>query len=215
MRRTTMRPLAVAGALSLAFFLPGTAFGQDGGFAGEGSGSATVEIDEDSNEADVSIDWQGLAAEIPDLSGTEYEELSNMPFPHAQHFHGTGQGQCPTPEDDEDGNGVVDTPEGQPAYGPVVTSLTEEDAGTSPDETLDVDNFPAGDSASYNRTIELSDEAADEVRGDNAVVVIHGLNPEIMPGESALEPSPLDDGFPLAATAPALCGELKIGRAHV
>lgn len=210
MRKSVLGSLAAAGTLSMIFFVAGTAVAQSDGFAGEGSGTATVEFTgQDGNEVEVNIEWEGLAEEIPDLSGTDYEELSNMPFPHAQHIHANGQGQCPGPELDADGNGVVDTPEGAPAYGPVVTSLTEEGGDTSPDGVLDVENFPSGGSTSYNRTIELSDNAADEVRAGNAVIVIHGLNPAIMPGDTALEPSPLDSSFPLAATAPALCGPLS------
>lgn len=208
MRKNVLGSLAVAGALSTALFVAGSAVAQSDGFVGEGSGTATVAFIGDGNEVEVSIEWEGLAEEIPDLSGTDFEELGNMPFPHAQHIHANGQGQCPSPDLDTDGNGVIDTPEGEPAYGPVVTSLTEEGGETGPGQTLDVENFPTGGSTSYNRTIELSDNAADEVRAGNAVVVIHGLNPAIMPGDTALEPSPLDSSFPLAATAPALCGPL-------
>lgn len=139
-------------------------------------------------------------------------------FPHAQHIHAGARGECPSPGDDADGNGVVDTPEGQPAYGPVVVSLTEEGGETGHEHVLDVGNFPTGGSTSYSRTIDLGEDAqtdegtinpAEEVRAGNAVIVIHGLNPAIMPGETALEVSRLSDDFPLAATAPALCGVLN------
>lgn len=216
-RRNATRTVAFGGALGLAMMLPGAAFAQDG-FDGGGSGSATVTFDGDSGEADIQVDWQGLAAEIPDLSGTEYEELSGAPFPHAQHIHAGGEGQCPTPAADTDGDGIINTPEGAPAYGPVVTSLTTGEGDTGPGGTLDIDNFPAGDSASYNRTIDLSGDVdtdagslnpAELVRDGNGVIVIHGLDPAIMPGETALADSAISDDLPLAATAPVLCGVLS------
>jgi hypothetical protein len=219
MHKRFIKVLAVSALASSVLFL-GTAEAQEG-FAGEGSGTATVTF-HDGGHAEISVDWQGLAPEIPDLSGTPYEALSNMPFPHAQHIHAGGEGRCPAPAADADGNGVIDTPEGLDAYGPVVVSLTEEPGDTAPGATLDVENFPAGGSASYSRGVELDVDAetdagtfnpAEQVRSGNAVVVVHGLNPAIMPGDSALEESPLnamapDLELPLAATAPALCGVL-------
>jgi hypothetical protein len=215
-RRSATRALALGGALSLAIVLPGAAFAQEG-FAGEGSGTATITFAGDGGEADIQVDWQGLAAEIPDLSGTEYEELSGAPFPHAQHIHAGGEGRCPSPDEDADGDGVINTPEGGPAYGPVVTSLTTGEADTGPGGTLDIENFPPGDSASYSRTIDLGVDVdtdagslnpAELVRDGNAVIVVHGLDPAIMPGDTALADSAISDDLPLAATAPALCGVL-------
>jgi hypothetical protein len=168
-------------------------------------------------EAQIAISWSGLAPEIPDLSGTRFEALSNMPFPHAQHIHAGGEGRCPTPAEDSNGDGVVNTPEGAPAYGPVVTSLTTEGGDTTPAGVLNVEEFPTGGSAEYARTIDLDFAAetdagtfnpAELVRAENAVIVIHGLNPAIMPGETALSDSAISDDLPLAATAPALCGVL-------
>lgn len=219
-----MRILAMIAVLSMGLLFAGGASAQEGqeGFDGEGSGTATVAFPGEGGEAQITIDWEGLAPEIPDLSGTPYEALSSMPFPHAQHIHAGGQGMCPTPGDDADGNGVIDTPEGLPAYGPVVTSLTQEPGEFQPADTLDIANFPTGGTASYDRTIDLDYDAetdagtfnpAEQIRTSNAVIVVHGLNPAIMPGESSLEVSPLNDllpdlELPLAATAPALCGEL-------
>lgn len=214
--RRALTPLAVAGAFSLVLLTPGQVAAQEG-FSGQGSGSATVTFEGEGGEALIEVDWQGLAAEIPDLTGTPYEALSGMPFPHAQHIHAGTEGECPTPAADADGNGVIDTPEGLPAYGPVLVSLTEEPGETTPAQTLDVGNFPAGDSATYSRTINLDMDAdtdagtfnpAEQVRADNAVIVVHGLDPAIMPGDTALADSAISDELPLAATAPVLCGVL-------
>lgn len=208
-RRSATRALALGGAVSLAVMLPGAALAQEG-FDGEGSGSATITCDGDGDMADVQVDWEGLAAEIPDLSGTDYEALSGAPFPHAQHIHAGGEGRCPSPDEDTDGDGIINTPEGGPAYGGVVTSLTTGEADTGPGATLDIENFPTGSSADYSRTIDLSVEgAADLVRDGNATIVIHGLDPAIMPGDTALADSAISDDLPLAATAPALCGVLN------
>jgi len=158
---------------------------------------------------ELDADWQGLAAEIPDLSGTDYEALSGAPFPHAQHIHAGGEGICPAPDADADGDGIINTPEGAPAYGGVVTSLTTGDADTSPDATLAIENFPTGDSATYSRSIDLTGDVADAVRDGNAAIVVHGLDPAIMPGDTALADSAISDELPLAATAPVLCGVLS------
>lgn len=69
----TQDPDAALGcALSLAVVLPGAALAQEG-FAGEGSGSATIAFDGDGGMADIQVDWQGLGAESPDLSGRNLE----------------------------------------------------------------------------------------------------------------------------------------------
>lgn len=89
--------------------------------------------------ADIEFGWEGCAAEILDLSGTDDEALSGAPFPHAQHIHAGGEGRCPSPDGDTDGDGIIDTPQGGLAYGGVVTSLTTGDADTGPGGTLDIE----------------------------------------------------------------------------
>ena len=42
---------------------------------------------------------------------------------------------------------------------------------------------------------------AELVKDGNAVIVVHGLDPAIMPGDTALSDSPISDDLPLAATA--------------
>ncbi len=221
MQAKKLKFLAILGTSSLGLMMAGPASAQEG-FSGVGSGSATVTFEEGSDSADLSIDWEGLAATVPDLSGTPYEALSNTDFIHAQHIHAGGEGRCPSPGEDTDGNGIIDTPEGLPAYGPVLVSATNEPGETGHPQTLDLANFPTGSSSSYSRTIDLGmDEETDagtfnpaeEVRAENAVIVIHGIDPAITPGDSALEESPINDvnpdvELPLAATAPVLCGEL-------
>ncbi|MBA0127033.1 hypothetical protein H0B56_15895 [Haloechinothrix sp. YIM 98757] len=160
-----------------------------------GSGQASLQFDGD--QATVTVSYSGLA-----------EEFQDGPFPHAQHIHIAGQGECPDASFDENGDGVVSTPEGQPAYGEVGTALTTE-GETGADSALAVERFPGGPSADYERTFELNQDSADSVRHGTGVIVVHGLDPSTLSDEAAEADSPLDDSLPLAATAPALCGALS------
>ena len=64
-------------------------------------------------------------------------------LPHAQHIHGFEQAvsECPTLAEDEDGDSLVNTVEGQPAYGPVLVSFTTK-GDTSASSGLAVSRFP-------------------------------------------------------------------------
>ena len=150
--------------------------------------------------------------------------------PHAMHIHygDTARNECPTlGMDDTDGNGLLNTVEGVPAYGPIVTSLTTS-GDTSPASGLAVDRFPTANAQgflSYSRsTIEFTDVAgtgpgggtgtaktiADSIRDGEGVVVIHGvdLNRNGMYDFEAAGASELDPSLPQEATAPAACGVL-------
>ena len=63
------------------------------------TGQAMVEVQ--GSQATVTVDVSGAA-----------ETFMDGPFPHAQHIHIQGQGTCPGPEADTDGDGVVNTTEG-------------------------------------------------------------------------------------------------------
>ncbi len=99
------------------------------------SGSASVTFDGD--QATVEITSSGL------LDGS----------PHAMHIHDleTGTSECPTLDADEDGDGLVNTVEGQPSYGPINVSLTTE-GDVSADSALAVERFPATGDIDYSRT---------------------------------------------------------------
>jgi hypothetical protein len=124
-----------------------------------GSGNVTMELDESTNEATIRIEADGF------LDGS----------PHAQHIHGveSGESVCPTIEQDEDGDGLVNTPEGQVVYGPIEASLTTE-GDASPDSALAVERFPTYDDGVYERTVELEGDVADNL--DRYHVVIHGVD---------------------------------------
>ncbi|WP_346622830.1 hypothetical protein [Blastococcus montanus] len=140
-------------------------------------------------------------------------EASNLlaGAPHAQHFHIGALGQCPTADDDADGDGIVSTPEAAEYYGSIGASLTTT-GDTGPDSGLAVDRFPTaeGGSYTYERTFSVSEDVQESFAAGNAVLVVHGIDAN---GDGAYDPSagmsPLDPSLPLEATAPAACGVLE------
>jgi hypothetical protein len=148
--------------------------------------------------------------------------------PHAQHIHYGEQArnECPSLFDDTDGDMLINTVEGVPAYGPVVVSLTTT-GDTTPGSVLAVDRYPVSQGGSYDyfRTnIEFTDVAgtgysggggtakqiADSIRAGEGVVVIHGVDYN---GNGVYDfdagVSELDANLPREATDPAVCGILK------
>lgn len=159
-----------------------------------GSGMVTVSIEGD--QATVELSYTGLA-----------EEFDGGAFPHVQHIHIGGQGVCPSPSADANGDGVVSTPEGQDAYGLVGTTLSTS-GGTGPGEATNIKLAPGGGSADYSRTFTMNEDTLDALASGTGVVVVHGLNPADLSQEAQDAKSPLVPELPLAATAPALCGSI-------
>lgn len=143
--------------------------------------------------------------------------------PHAQHIHFGEQArhECPTIALDTDDDGLINTVEGIPAYGPIVVSLTTK-GGTTPASALAVDRFPVAEDGSYFykrddiKVSKVSDvgtakEIADAIRKGQGVVVVHGIdydgNGEYSFSEEGA--SELDASFPREATDPAACGVLR------
>lgn len=164
----------------------------------DSGGSGTVMLHLDGTELTVEIEATGL---VPGQ-------------PHAQHIHGSTEGHdfhCPDASADEDGDGIVTTAEGLPAYGDIAIALTTE-GDTSPDSGLAVDRMPVADEdggLSYERTIEVSQDVADHI--EDLHVVQHGIdvndNGEYdMDGAGVSE---LDPELPQEATAPASCGMVE------
>lgn len=132
-------------------------------------------------------------------------------LPHAQHFHIGGTNTCPGPEADTNNSGIINTAEGQPAYGEVRVSLTTSgavDAGSA----LAVDRFPVSDAEgnlNYERTFTLPEGVTPE-DVEKAVVVHHGIA-KLFGDKTKYDGDPkssLDDSLPLEATVPAGCGAL-------
>ncbi|WP_245580115.1 hypothetical protein [Arthrobacter castelli] len=160
------------------------------------TGLAWVEVT--GSQATVTIQTKGLA-----------ETFKGEPYPHVQHVHIGAQGTCPTMADDANGDGIVDTVEGQPAYGKIGTTLSLT-GDTGPTAGTDVAVAPSGDAYTYERTFDLNGATQDALAGGTGVVVVHGLDPANQPAAAAGTKSNLAPKLPLAATAPALCGSLEM-----
>ncbi|HEX2274611.1 MAG TPA: hypothetical protein VHG90_12130 [Acidimicrobiales bacterium] len=138
-------------------------------------------------------------------------------LPHAMHIHGELEAlnECPSLAADKGGDGLIDTVDGLPDYGPIDVSLTSSGGtGAGFDDALALDRFPvAGRSGAltYHRSIEVPPEVAANL--GRLHIVVHGadLNGNGMydfgPGTSSL--SPLAGApVPLEAELPVACGTI-------
>ena len=137
-------------------------------------------------------------------------------LPHAQHIHfgEEARHECPTlARDDDNNDGLINTSEGQPAYGPIVASLTTR-GDTSPGSALALARMPVANQKgfyNYNRNgIPANDNVRDAIRDGEAVIVVHGIDANNNGrydnaglGVSELAPVPQE------ATVPAACGVLS------
>lgn len=163
-----------------------------------GSGaSGTVMVDMTGDQATVTMKVSGLASTFNDA-----------PYPHVQHIHIGAQGTCPTMSADKNGDGIVDTVEGQPAYGMIGTTLSTS-GDTSKAAATDLKVAGMGSDYSYNRTFTVNAETAAAIQAGTASVVVHGLDPSTLTEKAQGEKSNLVPELPLAATSPALCGTLQ------
>ena len=165
-----------------------------------GSGSSMISITGD--QATVTQKVTGLA-----------ETFDGNPYPHVQHIHITTdtQGTCPTPDADENGDGVVSTTEGVPSYGMIGTTLST--SGDTSDKTaLDLTLAGMGGSFTYERTFTMNPKTIEAIQAGNGTVIVHGLDPATLSDEAAEAESDLDPALPLAATSPALCGTLAVSQ---
>lgn len=194
-------PLAAA-AVPLAM-IPGAAFASSGteyqatlNPINHSSGSGQLTLTLSGNTATINENWTGLA---PTFGGAAY--------PHVQHIHGGAKGECPTTAADTNGDGVISTTEGAPAYGGIDTTLSVS-GDTSPAAGTNLKIAPSGSSLTYHRVITLSASAVHDIQAGTAVIVVHGLDPATLSKKAQGEKSDLVPSLPLAATSPALCGVL-------
>ena len=131
-------------------------------------------------------------------------------LPHAQHIHGMAQAisECPTLRADRNGDGLVNTAEGLPSYGPIQVSLTTR-GDTSPASALAVDRFPVANSVGllrYDRDFSVSRKVARNL--GKFAIVQHGvdLNHNGRYDFKSAGKSELDPSLPQEATIPANCG---------
>ena len=195
-------PLAVGAAALLA--MPGSANAADGT-----SYQATLNaLNHSTASGSVSLQLNGSQATITEHVSGLAATFSGKPYPHVQHIHIDGMGQCPTTSADKNGDGVISTTEGAPAYGPIGTTLsTSGDTSPAAGTTLTV--APSGGSFDYSRTITLDAKTLASVTAGKGVIVVHGLDPATLSKTAQGEKSDLVPSLPLAATSPALCGVLS------
>lgn len=156
------------------------------------SGTAWATVD--GTQVEISLETQGL------LDGA----------PHAQHIHIGGQNTCPANDQEGSGfEGALQVSDAADQYGAIAVSLTMEPGETGPDAGLDVDNYPATASNSYSRTIEVSEEVAQQIANGDGVVVVHGVDHDGSGAYDGDTESDLDPSLPSEATDPAACGELN------
>jgi hypothetical protein len=160
-----------------------------------GSGMFTMKMH--GNQATIDMSWSGLPA-----------KFNGGAYPHVQHIHIGGQGACPTPSADKNGDGIVDTVEGQPAYGAIGTTLSTK-GDTSAKSGTNIKIAPGGSSLNYHRTITLGSDTVNALNNGTGVIVVHGLDPATLSKKAQGEKSNLVPSLPLAATSPALCGVLN------
>ena len=155
----------------------------------------------------LSLSLNGSQATITERVSGVAATFSGAAYPHVQHIHGGALGTCPTTSADKNADGVVNTTEGAPSYGGIVTTLSVS-GDTSPAAGTNIKIAPSGGSYSYSRTITLSAAAVKSLQGGTAVIVVHGLDPATLSKKAQAEKSDLVPSLPLAATSPTLCGKL-------
>lgn len=151
------------------------------------------------------------------LTTALYAQGLSPNLPHAMHIHGLEQAEaeCPGIGRDVDGNGLVDTVEGIPDYGPILVSLTTTGTtgGNLLPDGLDLSRFPnAGRTGflSYSRTFTIPTDVANRL--DEHHVVVHGndLNGNgVYDGELSSLTDLVGAPVPLEAELPVACGALR------
>jgi hypothetical protein len=164
------------------------------------SGSGSVMIELNGSQATVTEHFSGLA-----------DAFDGKPYPHVQHIHIDAKGQCPTTAADTNGDGVISTTEGGPAYGAIGTTLSES-GDTSPAAGTTLTVAPSGSSTDYKRTFTMNAKTISALKSGTAVIVVHGLDPATLSKTAQAEKSDLVPALPLAATSPALCGVVRVSQ---
>ncbi|OMH32360.1 hypothetical protein [Tersicoccus sp. Bi-70] len=159
--------------------------------------SGSVWITVNGNQATVTENVTGLPA-----------SFNGQAYPHVQHIHIGAMGMCPDASADKNGDGVVSVTEGAPHYGKIAQTLTTS-GDFSPASATDLKLAPSGGTINYKRTITLSDETLAALKANTASIVVHGLDPATLSPAAQKAKSDIVPSLPLAATSPALCGELR------
>lgn len=212
--RRIMLPAAAVAALAMPVLLPGIASAHTPNHGGQDTHSSTQQLYSKLSPVptnrvrglgNAKITLHGDTAQV----SVDVHGLLNS-APHAMHIHIKGEGECPEASHAtlHNGHRSMSTTDGLEDYGKIGTSLTTT-GDTSPASALAVTRFPSTGTFHYTRTIQVTNEVANAIRHDNAVVVVHGIdyngNGKY---DAVLGASDLDPSLPQEATAPALCGAL-------
>ena len=137
-------------------------------------------------------------------------------LPHAMHIHGLEQAEseCPGISRDVNADGLVDTLEGIPDYGPILVSFTTSGAtgGNLLPDGLDLSRFPKanrGGVVTYNRSFDIPTDIADRL--GELHIVIHGNdldNSGAYDGPLSSLSDVVGAPVPLEAELPVACGPL-------
>ncbi len=190
--------VAMALSLSTAALAQGTTYTADLDPLNSSEASGSAEVMVDGNMVIVTIESSGMSPNLP----------------HAQHIHIGGENVCPPMSADDNGNGLISTPEGKPFYGGIEVSLTTE-GSVGPESALAVERFPVADAdgdISYSRTFQLPEGVtAEDI--SNGVIVQHGIS-ELFGDAGKYDGEKMSEipgaNLPFEATVPALCGELQM-----
>lgn len=133
-------------------------------------------------------------------------------LPHLMHIHGVieAQNECPGTDvaDDRVDDGLIDTVEGLPAYGPIVVTFSET-GSTTPGAALSLGTAPVADSSGnidYMRTFRIPANVA--LNLSDLHVVIHGADLDSSGEYDGIDGS-LGAGIPLEAEIPVSCGAIN------
>lgn len=199
-----MAALVAAGAVSVG----GIALGATPVFAASQSYQATLApLNQSTASGTLMLTLNGDQATVTEHATGLAATFNNAPYPHVQHIHINGQGACPTTAADTNNDGVINTTEGQPAYGPIGTTLSTS-GPTTPAAGTVLNVAPSGATIDYNRTFTLDAATMSAIQANKAVIVVHGLDPATLSTQAQGEKSDLVPTLPLAATSPTLCGVL-------
>lgn len=133
-------------------------------------------------------------------------------LPHLMHIHGVigAQNDCPgsSVADDRVDDGLIDTIEGQPAYGPIIVTFSTS-GSTSAGAGLNIGTAAMADGngeIDYLRTFRIPSRVAKDL--GNLHVVIHGADLNGINGYDGPDGS-LGAGIPLEAEIPVSCGAIN------
>lgn len=215
-----LAPVIALGALAIAgsaAFAPAAhaATVHEAGSGGDWSFQAKLApVNNSGATGDVWVTGNGRTATVTEHASGLAPTFMNGRFPHVSHIHvvSSGQGGCPSPSADKNGDGVVSTPEAAGSYGNIAYTLSTS-GDTGPQSALAVGRAAiSGSTGTYKRTFTISDKTLQAMRDGQATIVIHGLDPATLSNKAQNEKSPLSKDLPLAATAPALCGTLALSQ---